>query len=558
MENRYWHQYYPKGMPTDIDLTKYSSLTELLVLSCIKFRNQNAFVNMGQFLTYDDVLRLSEQFAAYLQNHTDLKPGDRIAIQMPNLLQYPVVLLGALRAGLIVVNTNPLYTPREMEHQFKDSGAKAIVILENFASHLDKIVANTDIKHVITTGVGDFIDGLKGKFINFAVRKIKKMVPEYHLPTAKTLPEVMEWGSDSTFTPVPQKLDDVAFLQYTGGTTGVSKGAMLTHGNLVANLLQIEAWKASAILPGQERIFTALPLYHIFALTVNCLVFMHVGALNILVTNARDLDSVMKAIKQYEPTFMTGVNTLFNALLNRPDFADLDFSKLKVAAAGGMAVQSDVVNRWKSTTGSLLMEGYGLTEASPVTHFNPMDGRDRIGSIGFPMPGTDVKIVNDAEEEVPFGEAGELCIKGPQVMAGYWNRPDETAKTIKNGWLHTGDIGVAFPDGFFKIVDRKKDMILVSGFNVYPNEIEEVISAHPKVKEVCAIGVPDEHSGEAVKVFIVRNGNVSVAELESYCKENFTGYKRPKYYEFRDELPKSNVGKLLRRPLREEELQKRK
>jgi long-chain acyl-CoA synthetase len=406
--------------------------------------------------------------------------------------------------------------------------------------------------------VGDFIDGLKGKFINFAVRKIKKMVPEYHLPTAKTLPEVMTLGSDRAFTPVPQKLDDIAFLQYTGGTTGVSKGAMLTHGNLVANLLQIEAWKASAILPGQERIFTALPLYHIFALTVNCLVFMHVGALNILVTNARDLDSVIKAIKQYEPTFMTGVNTLFNALLNRPDFADLDFSKLKVAAAGGMAVQSDVVNRWKNTTGSLLMEGYGLTEAAPVTHFNPMDGRDRIGSIGLPMPGTDVKIINDNEEEVPFGEAGELCIKGPQVMAGYWNRPDETAKTIKNGWLHTGDIAIAFPDGFFKIVDRKKDMILVSGFNVYPNEIEEVISAHPKVKEVCAIGVPDEHSGEAVKVFIVRNGNLSVAELESYCKENFTGYKRPKYYEFRDELPKSNVGKLLRRPLREEELQKRK
>lgn len=557
MDSNIWLKNYPKGVSAEIDLSQFENLIQLLDYGCIKYRNLKAFSNMGQAMTFDEVMLASKHFASYIQNHTDLKPGDRIAIQMPNLLQYPVVLIGALRAGLVVVNTNPLYTPREMEHQLKDSGAKAIVILENFASKLESIIQNTDVKLVITTGVGDLIDGLKGKFINFAVRNIKKMVPKYTLPGNVNLCKALELGQEKPAIDVHRKQDDIAFLQYTGGTTGVAKGAMLTNKNILANVIQAGEWISGKLHPGSDVVLTALPLYHIFALTVNFFIFIYLGGHNILITNPREMRSMIKDIRKYGPSIMTGVNTLFNGLLNQEDFRELDFSNLNISVAGGMALQSDVAKRWKKITDSEIMEGFGLTEASPATHFNPADGRTRDGSIGFPLPSTQVKIVDDQDQEVAIGEIGELCIKGPQVMAGYWQRQDETDNVLKDGWLHTGDIAKASEDGYFYIVDRKKDMISVSGFKVFPNEVEDVLVSHPGVSEAACVGIPDEHTGEMVKAFVVRAGSVSVEELMEYCKANLTNYKRPRAIEFRDELPKSNVGKILRRPLRDEELAKR-
>lgn len=554
-----WLKHYPKGVPAQVDAGRYSSLIALWDESVKLYGKRPCISNMGLTLNYAKLDQLATQFAAYLQKHTTLRPGDRIAIQSPNLNSMPVALIGALKAGLVVVNTNPLYTEREMEHQLADSGAKAIVILENFASKLESVLPKTAIKHVILTRVADLLPFPKGCITNLVVRYVKKMVPKYHLPDAVPFGQALKDGARSTFHPVELKSDDLALLQYTGGTTGVAKGAMLTHGNIVGNVEQIAGWIGDRLKPGQEVIITAIPLYHIFAHTVNFWVFVKYGGLNVLITNPRDMRGFIKEMSKWPFTCITGVNTLFNGLLNQADFQQLDFSSLHLTVAGGMALQTAVAERWRKVTGKVLMEGFGLTETSPVTHFNPVDGRERSGSIGMPIPSTECAILDDDNQPVATGERGELCIRGPQVMKGYWNRPDETAKTLIDGWLHTGDIATMDPDGFFRIVDRKKDMILVSGFNVYPNEVEDVLAAHPKVLESAAISVPDEESGEAVKVFVVaRDKSLKQEELEQWCKENLTGYKRPKLYEFIGELPKSNVGKILRRPLREAELAKRK
>ena len=509
---------------------------------------------MDKQLTFGQLDKYSSQFAAYLHSR-GLEPGDKIALMMPNLLQYPIAIFGALRAGLIIVNTNPLYTPREMKHQFTDSDVRAIVILENFASNLEKVIAETSIKTVIITSIGEMLGGLKGMITNFVVRKIKKMVPKFELQNTVSFKEALSQGSKFKIKPFESKPEDVVLHQYTGGTTGVSKGAMLTNRNLIANMLQIRTWIGPTLEDGKEIALSPLPMYHIFAFAVNCLATMSLGAKSVLVTNARDLKSVIKEFKKHKINLFTGLNTLFNALLNQDDFRALDFSPLKVTVGGGMAVQRAIAEEWERVTNCQLSEGYGMTEASPVICVNPITkGSARIGSVGLPVSSTLVRIVDDAGNPLPQGEVGEIQTQGPQVMKGYYNRPDETAKTIVNGWLCTGDIGLMDVDGFFKIVDRKKDMILVSGFNVYPNEIEDVVVAHPKVLEVAAIGIDDDKSGEVVKIFVVKKDkSLTEDELIKHCRESLTGYKVPKQVEWRDELPKTNVGKILRRALKEEE-----
>ncbi len=547
MSNHSWHQHYPENVPKEIDPDKYQSIVGLLDEIFEKYADLPAFKNMDKTLSYGEIDSMSTSFAAWLQD-SGLEKGDRIAIQMPNLLQYPVVLFGALKAGLIVVNTNPLYTAREMEHQFKDSGAKAIVILANFAYNLEKILSKTDIKTVVVTEIGDLLGGFKGMLVNFVVRTIKKMVPKNNLRAYK-LKDVLRKGIGLSYTKPEVNGSDIAFLQYTGGTTGVSKGAALSHRNLCANIIQSKDWFG---IQTNEVVITALPMYHIFALTVNCFLMSSLGAFNILITNPRDMKSFCKDLKKNPFSIISGVNTLFNGLLQQPDFKDLDFSKLKLAVAGGMALQKSVAQHWKEVTGVEIIEGYGLSETSPILTANPKTN-NRVGTIGVPFPSTEIKIMNDDGEEVPNGEPGEICAMGPQVFQGYWQRPEETAASFHGKWFKTGDIGVMSEDGFIKIVDRKKDMILVSGFNVYPNEVEDVVAAHPKVLEVAAIGVPDEKSTEAVKLFVVKKDpNLTEHELSLYCSENMTNYKRPKFIEFKEELPKSNVGKILRRLLKEE------
>ena len=549
---RVWLKSYPAGVPAEIDPKKFRSLIELFDTSIGKYRSRPAFHSMGKTITFDELEKRSRDFGAWLQAR-GLAKGARVAIMMPNCLQYPIAMFGVLRAGCTVVNVNPLYTPRELEHQLKDAGAEAIVILENFGHVLQEVRARTPIKHVVLTSLGELL-GVKGVIVNLVVRKVKKMVPPYDLPGAIWFKEALQEGKGKSLKTPSLGHEDIAFLQYTGGTTGVSKGAMLLHRNIIAALLQYEAWLGTAMSGGERPIIvTALPLYHIFSLTVNCLVMMVVGGENILITNPRDIPGFVKELGKHKYTIITGVNTLFNALLNHPDFAKLDFSSLKLAVGGGMAVQKAVAERWKQVTGTPLVEGYGLTETSPSATANP-PGTEFSGAIGVPMPSTEIVLRDDNDRDVPTGQPGEICIRGPQVMAGYWQRPDETAKVLgKDGFLHTGDVGIMDEKGFIRIVDRKKDMILVSGFNVYPNEIEQVLSMHPGVLECAAIGVPDEHSGEVPKVFVVKKDpQLTEQDVLEHCKKELTGYKRPKYVEFRSELPKTNVGKILRRALREE------
>jgi len=551
-----WIKHYPKGVPREINPDQYSSLPELFEEIFKKYADAEAYENMGKVLTYSEVDELSDNFASYLTNVSSLKKGDRIAIQMPNCLQYPISMIGALKAGLVVVGTNPLYTAREMAHQFKDSGAKAIVIVANFADNLEKILPETDIETVIHTELGDMIGGLKGFIVNFVVKHIKKMVPSYNIPKAVKFKTALKEGSKHTFNKPELSSSDLAFLQYTGGTTGVSKGAKLSHRNLVAHTMQTQEWFKPLFTEGeQEVMITALPLYHIFALAVNGLLMFSIGAKSILITNPRDMPAFIKELKKHPFTLMTGVNTLFNGLLNQPNINEVDFTHLKGSIGGGMAVQRAVAEKWKKTTGGPLVEGYGLSETSPVLSVNPLDGTERIGTIGIPTPSTEMKVMNEQGEEVALGEPGEICGKGPQVMSGYWNKDELNETTFFNGeWFRTGDVGVMDEDGFFKIVDRKKDMINVSGFNVYPNEIEDVIAGMDKVLEVAVIGVPDDKSTEKVKAFIVKkDDSLTEEEVIEYCKENLTAYKCPKMVSFETELPKSNVGKIIRRHLRDKE-----
>ena len=552
---RPWLENYPAGVPEQIDVGQYASVPAVLEEAFTRFRDRPAFSSFGRQLSYGQIDEMSRQFAGYLTGVLKLGKGDRIAIMMPNVLQYPIALFGALRAGLVVVNTNPMYTARELKHQLDDAGAKAIVVLDNFAGTLQHVVAETQVQHVITTGIGDLLGFPKGALINFVLKHVKKMVPAFDLPQAVRFRDALARGAAHPLQPVTLTHDDIAFLQYTGGTTGVAKGAMLTHGNMVANMLQAAAWIGTDLVkPGEEVIITALPLYHIFSLTANGLVFMRLGGLNWLITNPRDMPGFVRELRKSGFTALTGVNTLFNGLLNTPGFSELDFSKLHLTLGGGMAVQRAVAERWKKITGCTLAEAYGLTETSPAVCINPLDLKEYNGSIGLPVPSTDVAIWSEDGTPLPVGEVGELMVHGPQVMKGYWNRPDETAKVLgADGWLHTGDIAKMDGNGYFYIVDRKKDMILVSGFNVYPNEVEDAVMAHPGVLEVAAVGVPDEHSGEVVKLFVVRKDpNLTEEALKQFCRENLTGYKRPKLIEFRDSLPKSNVGKILRRELRDE------
>jgi long-chain acyl-CoA synthetase len=552
-DSRPWLEQYPSGLPANIDTSKYPTLLSLVQEALEKYNADTAFINMDKKISFGETDRLSTQLAAYLHSR-GLKPGDRIAIMMPNLLQGPIAVIAALKAGLIIVNTNPLYTPREMEHQFVDSQVKAIIIADMFAANLQKILDKTEIDTIIVTSIGEMIGGLKGKIVDLVVKKVKKMVPKYDLPNVVKFNEALKQGKKFKINPFEHGPDNVVFHQYTGGTTGISKGAMLTNDNMVANALQIKHLMLTVLKENEEYVLTALPLYHIFALTVNLFGMMSLGETNVLVTNARDLSSVIKEFKNYPISIFTAVNTLFKALLNNKNFRELDFSPLKVAVGGGMAVQDVVANDWKEVTGIVLSEGYGLTESSPVASVNPLDGTARIGTIGLPVSSTYMRIVDDNYNPLPVGEVGEIQIKGPQVMKGYYNRPDETEQTIKDGWLLTGDIGLMQPDGYFQIVDRKKDMILVSGFNVYPNDIEEIVAAHPKVMEVAAIGIPSEKSGEVVKIFVSKKDkSLTEKELIQYCRENLTNYKVPKEIEFLKEMPKTNVGKILRRALRERE-----
>jgi long-chain acyl-CoA synthetase len=556
--NHPWLQSYPEGVPAEIDLSTYSSILDIFDQSCEQFSGQTAYVNFDKELTYTELDRLTRDFAAWLQSKGLVK-GDRIALMMPNILQYPVALFGAMRAGLVIVNTNPMYTGRELKHQLTDSGAKAIVVVENFAHVLADVVDQTSVEQVITTKIGDLLGFPKGLLINFVLKYVKKAIPDFKLPGSTPFNTVLQKGSRIRLNPVNSELDDIAFLQYTGGTTGVAKGAMLTHRNLVANMLQAKAWMIPAgVGQDTEVVITALPLYHIFALTANCLVFMAMGGINVLITNPRDMPAFIKELEKVPFTFVPGVNTLFNSMLAEPDFAKLDFSTLKGALGGGMAVQRAVAEKWREVTGTPLVEAYGLTETSPAACINPMDIEGFNGCIGLPIPSTECGIMDDAGNLLPQGERGELVVRGPQVMKGYWQRPEATDEVMtEEGWLRTGDIAVMTEDGFFKIVDRKKDMILVSGFNVFPNEIEDVIAMLPKVMEVAVIGIPDPKSNEAVKVFIVKaDPSLTEEEIRAHCKEQLTGYKRPRHIEFRDELPKSNVGKILRRELRDEELAK--
>ncbi len=549
-----WTKNLPHDVPAIIDAKQYSSLIDLFESSVAKYADQPAFVNMGATLTYRKLEERSRAFAAYLQNELKLQKGDRVAIMMPNLLQYPIALFGILRAGMVVVNVNPLYTPRELKHQLNDSGAKAIVVVSNFANTLEQVVEQTPVKSVILTGLGDLLSAPKRTLVNFVVKYIKKMVPKYHLPHAISMRQSLSKGRRMQYVKPTIKGDDIAFLQYTGGTTGVSKGAMLTHGNIVSNLLQADAAYSPLLADGKEFVVTALPLYHIFALTVNCLLFLHKGANNLLITNPRDIPAFVSELKKHPFTALTGVNTLFNALVSSEEFKTLDFSNLKLSIGGGMAVQRAVADKWQGITKTRLLEGYGLTEASPLLTCCPYNLEGYNGSIGFPVANTDMQVRDEEGNVLPQGETGELFAKGPQVMKGYWQRPEETAKVIdKDGYLATGDIGYMDEQGFFFIVDRKKDMILVSGFNVFPNEVEEVVALHPKVLEVAAVGVPHEVSGELVKVFVVpKDKSLTEEQVIKHCRHHLTGYKIPKLVEFRDELPKSNVGKILRRELRDE------
>ncbi|MCP1315437.1 MULTISPECIES: AMP-binding protein [unclassified Halomonas] len=535
-------------------LDQYDSVTDVFHHAVERFGDKPAFSCMGKTLTFDDLDHYSARFAAWLQHDTTLVPGDRIAIQLPNVLQFPVAVFGALRAGLVVVNTNPLYTEREMAHQFKDSGAKAIVILANMAHKLDKVLDQTDLEHVVVTELADLHDVPKRWVINAAVKYVKKMVPTYRLPGAIGFRQVLKAGARQRFTPVKRDREDVAALQYTGGTTGRPKGAMLTHTNLIANMLQARLAIGQHLKNGSELVIAPLPVYHIYTFTVNCLFLMETGNHSVLITNPRDLPGFVKELKKLPFTAFIGLNTLFNALCQRDDFKALDFSKLKLTISGGMALTKPIAKRWEEVTGCPVAEGYGLTETSPVVSFNPADAI-QLGTIGKPVAGTSVKVVDADGADVALGEPGELCVKGPQVMKGYWNQDEETRKAIDDGgWFHTGDIAVLQEDGYIRIVDRKKDMILISGFNVYPNEIEDVVAAHPDVVEAAVVGVPDEEAGEAIKLFVVsKNKELTAEALRAWCKKELTGYKVPKHVEFRDELPKTNVGKVLRRELRDQE-----
>lgn len=555
--DKFWLASYPAGVPAEIDPDRYQSLVQMIDEAFVRYADRNAYVCMGKYLTYSELDRLSTALAAWLQG-TGLKKGARVAIMMPNVLQYPIVIAAVLRAGYIAVNVNPLYTARELEHQLKDSGAEAIFVLENFAGTLTKVIAGTNVRHVVVATMGEMLGGLKGIAVDFVVRHVKKLVPPFSLPGSVTFRNALAQGEARKLVPMSLRHDDIAFLQYTGGTTGVAKGAVLTHRNLVANVLQAEEWLSPALkqekAADQLVFICALPLYHIFALTVCNMLGTREGALNVLIPNPRDISGFIKELGKYKVNTFPAVNTLYNALLNHPDFARLDFSGYRCCVGGGMAVQRSVADRWKKLTGCPIIEGYGLSETSPIASANPCTISEYTGTIGLPLSSTDMAILDDDGNHLPIGQSGEIAIRGPQVMAGYWNRPDETAKVMtSDGFFKSGDIGIMDEQGYTRIVDRKKDMILVSGFNVYPNEIEGVVAAHPGVLECACVGVPDEHTGEAVKLFVVRRDkSLTVEQLAAYCKEQFTGYKKPKYIEFRDELPKTNVGKILRRELRDE------
>jgi long-chain acyl-CoA synthetase len=555
--DKIWLKAYPPGVPAEIDPDQYDSVVHLLEEAFQKYAANNAFVCMDKFLTYGELDGMSKRLAAWLQSR-GMQPGARVAVMMPNVLQYPVALAAILRAGYTVVNVNPLYTSRELEHQLVDSGSEAIIVLENFAHTVARVLGKTPVRHVVVASMGELLGGAKGMLVDTVVRHVKKLVPEFSIPHMVRFKAALAQGARMPFTPARATPSDVAFLQYTGGTTGVSKGATLTHRNVIANVLQSEAWLMPAMHAAPEVAFPtivcALPLYHIFALTACALLGMRVGALNILIPNPRDIGGFIGELMKYQVNMLPAVNTLYNALVNHPDFRSVDFSALKVCNGGGMAVQQTVNDKWHEITGTNIIEGYGLSETAPVATCNRGDAATFTGTIGLPVPSTDIAIVDDDGHALPPGSVGEIAIRGPQVMAGYWNRPDETAKVMTaDGWFKSGDVGIMDADGYVKIVDRKKDMILVSGFNVYPNELEAVIAAHAGVLECAVIGVPDEHSGEAVKVFVVRKDpDLTAQQLMDYCRAEFTGYKKPKYIEFRDELPKTNVGKILRRALREE------
>ncbi|WAJ39211.1 long-chain-fatty-acid--CoA ligase FadD1 [Pseudomonas sp. GOM7] len=558
MTENFWKDKYPVGVAAEIDPDQYPNILAVLKESCQRFADKPAFSNLGKTLTYGEIYKLSGDFAAYLQKHTDLKPGDRIAVQLPNVLQYPIVVFGAMRAGLVVVNTNPLYTVREMEHQFNDSGAKALICLANMAHLAEQVVPKTGVKTVIVTEVGDMLPTFKRLLVNFVIKHVKKMVPAYNLPQAVRLNDVLAKGRGQSFSEASPSNGDIAVLQYTGGTTGVAKGAMLTHRNLVANMLQVKELMGANLDEGCEVLIAPLPLYHIYAFTFHCMAMMLIGGHNILLTNPRDLPAVVKDLAKYRFTGFVGLNTLFVALCNNEDFRKLDFSALKLTVSGGMALQLATAERWKQVTGCAICEGFGMTETSPVASVNPFSAI-QLGTIGIPVPSTQCKIISDEGQELPIGEIGELCVKGPQVMKGYWQRQEATDEILDaDGWLKTGDIGLIQEDGYMRIVDRKKDMILVSGFNVYPNELEDVLATLPGVLQCAAIGVPDEKSGEAIKVFVVVKPGESLTkeQVMEHMRANLTGYKVPKAVEFRDVLPTTNVGKILRRELRDEELKK--
>ncbi len=552
-----WLQHYPQGVPAEVDFRRYASLKDMLEQCCDRFRTRPAFTNMGVTLRYDDLDRLSRDFGAYLQHGIGLQRGDRVAIMLPNLLQYPVALFGALRAGMVVVNVNPLYTARELQHQLADSGATTVVVLENFAHTLQEVVASTAVQHVITTRVGDLFPPLKACLVNFAIKWVKRMVPRWHLSGATTFNAALKRGARHALQNVPVVQDDIAFLQYTGGTTGVAKGAILTHGNLVANVEQTSAWIGGTLREGEEVVITPLPLYHVFALTANLLMFVKWGANDVLITNPRDIPGFIKELSKTRFTAITGVNTLFNKLLDTPGFGrvkEANAGALKLSVAGGMSMQRAVAERWHQLMGVPIIEGYGLTEASPIVCANPLDATEFSGAIGMPIPSTQVEIRDEAGQSLPVGEAGELCMQGPQVMRGYWNMPEETARVLSaDGWLRTGDICQMDARGTIRFIDRYKDVVVVSGFKVYPNEIEDVLMMHPGVKEVGVVGVPDEKSGEAVKAFVVkRDPALTEAAVIAHCHANLTAYKVPKQVEFRDKLPKSPIGKILRRELKGE------
>ncbi|MGO3541596.1 MAG: long-chain-fatty-acid--CoA ligase FadD2 [Pseudomonas helleri] len=560
MHPDFWNDKRPAGVPLDIDMTAFTSVVDVFERSCKKFADRPVFSNLGITLTYAELDRHSAAFAGYLQQHTNLVPGDRIAVQMPNILQYPIAVFGALRAGLVVVNTNPLYTSREMRHQFKSAGIRALVYLNMFGKRVQEVLEDTEIEYLIEAKMGDLMPTVKGWVTNLVVDKVKKLVPSYRLPQAIPFKQVLQQGAGHPLRSLQVRLDDIAVLQYTGGTTGLPKGAMLTHGNLVANMQQIRgclSQHAEDGLPllkeGQEIMVAPLPLYHIYAFTANCMCMMVTGNHNILITNPRDIAGFIKELKNWRFTAFLGLNTLFVALMDHPEFKTLDFSSLKLTNSGGTALVKATAERWEKLTGCRIVEGYGLTETSPVASANPYGGFARLGTVGMPVPGTLMKVISDDGAELGLGERGELCVKGPQVMKGYWKNPEATAEVLDaEGWFKTGDIAVIDPDGYVRIVDRKKDLIIVSGFNVYPNEIEDIVMAHPKVANCAVIGVPDERTGEAVKLFVVpRAGGVSVEELKAYCKDNFTGYKVPKQIVVRDSLPMTPVGKILRRELRD-------